>query len=296
MARGSARKAYALLQLVRLPNVVTAAADPLAAALAASGRVGASLEWGAAAVASLVGACVYAGGVVLNDCVDLAEDRLYRPDRPLPRGDVSLAQARRLAAAMFGIAAALAVAALPAEAVGVTLALISCVLIYDGWAKRVHVAGPLFMGACRGLNVCAGLVAVPGGIGELGWLGLLAAAHFAAVTYLAQAEERKVHVRHAVSVPAAAVAAGAVLVAHLEPLASRLLVAAYVAANADAAVRLLQEPVGARVHHAVKWGILSYGLVHLGVVAAWAGSAWHALLLGGVYAAALAAARWLKMT
>jgi len=41
--------------------------------------------------------CLYAGGIVFNDIFDLDIDRTERPERPIPRGQVSLKNARFLA-------------------------------------------------------------------------------------------------------------------------------------------------------------------------------------------------------
>ena len=71
------------LQLVRLPNLFTAAADPLAGWLLVGGDLGEARGWGPL-VAS--GVALYAGGMVLNDVFDYEVDRLERPGRPLPSG------------------------------------------------------------------------------------------------------------------------------------------------------------------------------------------------------------------
>ena len=83
----------AYLQLVRLPNVVTAAADSLAGWLLVTGSL--------AAPAMASAACGLDGplrvGDMLNDVFDFEIDRSERPDRPLPSGRVS-----KRTAAWFG--------------------------------------------------------------------------------------------------------------------------------------------------------------------------------------------------
>ena len=72
------------LELVRPANVATALADVLAGyAVAGLGNPG--LGW-----LLLSTACLYAGGVVLNDVFDRDLDRIERPERPIPSGRVSV--------------------------------------------------------------------------------------------------------------------------------------------------------------------------------------------------------------
>ena len=84
------------LQLVRLPNVFTAAADSLAGWLLVQGTFGEPGRWLPLVLASVA---IYAGGIVLNDVFDYEVDRVERPERPLPSGRVS----RRFAAGLGGI-------------------------------------------------------------------------------------------------------------------------------------------------------------------------------------------------
>ena len=43
----------------------------------------------------------------------------------------------------------------------IAAAIAAFVLAYDSWTKRHAVAGPVMMGACRGLNLCLGMAAAP---------------------------------------------------------------------------------------------------------------------------------------
>src|SRR5688572_2665156 len=79
------------LELVRLPNVFTAAADVLMGYLFTHESLA-----DRQLVVALVGAScsLYLAGMVLNDVFDLKVDMLERPGRPLPSGRVPLAAAR----------------------------------------------------------------------------------------------------------------------------------------------------------------------------------------------------------
>jgi len=154
------------LQLVRLPNLFTAAADPLAGWLLATGTLADPGRWVPLVAASVL---IYAGGIVLNDVFDVEIDRRERPNRPLPSGRVPF----RLAAWFGGLAlvggpivAALS-GSIASAAVALVLAL--CVLAYDGGMKRTWF-GPVFMGACRSLNLTLGFSQVDFLGGAYAWV------------------------------------------------------------------------------------------------------------------------------
>ena len=89
------RSLLPFLKLIRLPNVLTAAADSLAGWLLVGGALGAVGGWLPLAVASMV---LYAAGMALNDVFDLEIDRVERPARPIPSGQVSRGFAIRFGA------------------------------------------------------------------------------------------------------------------------------------------------------------------------------------------------------
>ena len=70
------RKLTSYFQLIRLPNVVTAAADSLAGWLLATGSVVEPNRWLPLVFASMV---LYASGTALNDVFDIEIDRQERP-------------------------------------------------------------------------------------------------------------------------------------------------------------------------------------------------------------------------
>ncbi|WP_135466087.1 UbiA-like protein EboC [Crenalkalicoccus roseus] len=176
-------RARAYLALTRPANVVTALADILAGFAAA----GAAAPWGALPWLLLATACLYAGGVVLNDVFDAALDARERPERPIPSGRASRRGAALLGAGLLAggtLAAFQASAASGALALGIVLA----VLLYDGWAKHRPLLGPATMGLCRGLNLLLGVSAAPAALGGLWLLALLPLAYIAAITAVSRGE------------------------------------------------------------------------------------------------------------
>src|SRR6186713_1838216 len=86
----------AYLELVRPANVATALGDVLAGfAVAGLGNPGA-LPWLLVSTA-----CLYAGGVVLNDVFDRNVDAVERPERPLPSGRVAVSHASAVGAGLL---------------------------------------------------------------------------------------------------------------------------------------------------------------------------------------------------
>lgn len=141
------------VDLVRLPNLVTAAADVLAAYLFMGGTLA---RWPTLLGLMLASVCLYAGGVALNDVCDVAQDQSERPSRPIPSGRIS--RHRALWAAVSLIVLGVLVAAWVSWRSGIVAAMLAtAVILYDTVAKK-GTWGPAIMGACRALNWSLALV------------------------------------------------------------------------------------------------------------------------------------------
>lgn len=152
------RSARAYLELIRLPNVFTAAADVLAGFLLGGGGLD---LWPTAALLSAASMCLYAGGVALNDLCDVKADGRHCPDRPIPSARLSKVGARvvivTLLLAGVGLAACVSqLTFLLASLLVVSIVLYDCVL-------KTTMAAPGLMGSCRALNLAMGA-------GSVGWL------------------------------------------------------------------------------------------------------------------------------
>jgi len=145
-------KPRAYLDLVRLPNLFTAAADVLAGFLYSGGKLE---QW--TELVGLVAASVflYAGGVALNDVCDVERDRVERPGRPIPSGRISRRTAWRLSMGLliigFGFAALIST-----RAAMIAGLLIIAIVHYDAVLKSTLVA-PAVMGLCRAVNLALGM-------------------------------------------------------------------------------------------------------------------------------------------
>jgi 4-hydroxybenzoate polyprenyltransferase len=206
MNRGSA-----LIRLVRAPAALTVLGDTLAGA-AAAGR---PLRRRRLAL-PLASVSLYWAGMALNDYVDRAVDGVERPERPIPSGQISPAQALAVASGLTGSGLALAAAGGGRDALRIATVLAATIWAYDGWLKHTPM-GPVGMAACRGLDVLLGA----------GWQGrhhaLLAAGalavHTLGITALSRGE---VHgSRAAIGITAAACSTLAGIAALFGPARSR---------------------------------------------------------------------------
>ncbi len=180
------------LQLMRPANIVTAWADVMvgstaAYALLSAGGAFSLSPWMATPGWLLLSTSfLYGGGVVLNDVFDAEIDRVERPERPIPSGKVTLAQA-----GAFGILlllAGIACAAMYGPRSTLIAVLVAALAVtYDALAKDHVVWGPLCMGACRGGNLWLGLSVLPL-TGHGLWLALLPIAYIAAITLVSRGE------------------------------------------------------------------------------------------------------------
>lgn len=150
------------LELARVSNLPTVWTNVIAAWLLAGGK----WEWRPLAWLISGGSLVYTAGMFLNDAADAQWDREHRPERPIPSGRISVAQA--WAAGFAFLAAGFAMFAWGAEAcIWLTGALVAAILAYDFYHKQW--AGSVFiMGSCRTLLYLAAGSAVTGG---LSWSG-----------------------------------------------------------------------------------------------------------------------------
>jgi 4-hydroxybenzoate polyprenyltransferase len=166
--------AYA--RLLRLPNVFTAVADPLAGWFV----VGGGEPWWQLPLLVGASACFYTSGIVFNDCFDYKLDKLERPERPLPSGQIPRSTAWVLAVGLM--AAGLVLALCVGRATfGVGAFLAALILFYDVWARRFATLRPWVLGGCRFANFLLGMRCTPP---RLWWFPAILGAYVAVVTFL----------------------------------------------------------------------------------------------------------------
>lgn len=246
------------LELVRAPAVLTVLGDTLAGGSAAGHALG-----GRRVILPLASACLYAGGMALNDYADRVIDARERPERPIPSGRISAPNALAAAAALTlaGLGLSAVGGGRRAFAVGVPLA--ASIWTYDLLAKNHALPGALTMGSCRALDVLMGAGAghLRSALGAAGIMG----GHTVAVTLLSRGE-----VNGTTTTTASGVAAGTGLIAgalvtgavaadgaksRTQLLAVLAATAAYAARCAPAQLRAAGDPVAKNALEATKGGI-----------------------------------------
>jgi 4-hydroxybenzoate polyprenyltransferase len=297
------------LQLVRLPNLFTAAADSLAGWLIVRGSLSEPARWVPLVLASVA---IYAAGIVLNDVFDYEVDLRERPNRPLPSGRVS----RRFAAWLGGIALAMGpvLAGLSGSTASlvVSLALAACVLAYDAGLKRT-VLGPEAMGACRGLNLMLGLSQGPQMGGPAAWLVASGLGLFiVGVTWISRSEVETGKTQGLVA--GLVLQAGAILTLLVAcsrsewfrtidsasssvdfRISGPVVLLAIGLVVGRAGLRAYRRPVPETFQAAVKTGVLSLVWLDVGVVASVRGPA-TALVVAALWVPAFWLGRWLYST
>ena len=173
-------KFLAYVQLLRLPNIFTAIADPLAGWLIAGGGR-------ASQFALTIGASVglYTAGIIFNDCFDCRRDCRDRPERPLPRGDIPVRVAWMLGTVLFLTGLVLGgVNALPLAAL---------IVFYNVFANHSVWLGPATLGACRACNLALGM----GGF-AMHWLPVILGVYVAGLSLVARREDVRPELRRLV--------------------------------------------------------------------------------------------------
>ncbi|MFC8799565.1 SCO3242 family prenyltransferase [Promicromonospora sp. NPDC057138] len=270
-----------MAELVRAPAALSVIGDSLAGLAAARASTPTPLR-ARHALLPVASACLYLGGMALNDYADQFVDATERPERPIPSGRVTPRGALAVGTALTAGGVAAAGLAGGWRALGVAVPLAACVWTYDLAAKD-HPSGPFVMAACRGLDVLLG--ATPGRLRPALPAAAGLAAHTLGVTVLSRGEVHGTTTPVAAGVAAGTVA-GAVVAAATAPSARWTTVAAagaYAAACLPAQVRAAARPTAANARSATRSGIQAM----VPLQATWAarsGSLGTTALLAGVAA------------
>lgn len=183
-------KLSAAMRLGRVSNLPTVWSNVLAAA-ALAGNAPRPL----ALLCLIVGfSALYTAGMYLNDAFDAEFDRSFRPERPIPSGEATMATVFGSGFAMLaaGLAIIIVVGMAFGSSAGATTASGGClagaIVLYDAWHKG-NPLGPLLMGICRFLVYPTTALAIAG---SLCWSVVSAAAtvlcYLIGLTYIAKQE------------------------------------------------------------------------------------------------------------
>ncbi len=179
------------LKLARVSNLPTVWTNVMAGAvLAGAGWTDPRLP-----VAMVAMSLFYTGGMFLNDAYDRDFDTRFRPDRPIPAGQVTVAQVFGWGYGMMAGGLVLLVGAAQmsrgASAWGAPLGglcLAGAIVLYDAWHKS-NPLSPVVMGLCRMLvyvTAALSVVAMPGAAVYVG--AGVSLAYLIGLTYAAKKE------------------------------------------------------------------------------------------------------------
>lgn len=168
----AAARTRACIELTRPGNAVAAGLLTFTGAFVAGGVSDALWP-----VVAAVGATITAtgGGNAINDYFDREIDAINRPDRPIPRGDITARGALAFSLALFGIAIAAALT-LPAVAVGIAVFNFLALVAYTELFKGLPGVGNVLVGYLTGSTFLFGGAAVDKPLGAAALFGLAAVA------------------------------------------------------------------------------------------------------------------------
>jgi geranylgeranylglycerol-phosphate geranylgeranyltransferase len=143
----NSKKFKAYFQMSRPVNVlITFVSIPVACWIAG----GAACSWSIILLSGMTGALVAAGANAINDAFDIEIDRINRPDRPLPRGVLTLQEARKMwlivSIAAIGINLFLIFNALIIVVLSIAL-----LYFYSAHLKRTVLIGNFVIGLMTGM-------------------------------------------------------------------------------------------------------------------------------------------------
>ncbi|MCU0719046.1 MAG: UbiA family prenyltransferase [Pirellula sp.] len=161
------------MQLVRVPNTLTACADSIAGFSFVVGPWFSSSEsFLPVTMISIASIALYWAGMAMNDVNDVERDKAHRRLGPLVSERISVSQAASVSWILFGAGIVFAAAAglfasgesigsnlwepLHFAPAGVAVLLTAAILAYDSRLKQT-ILGPWLMGLCRSLNLALGM-------------------------------------------------------------------------------------------------------------------------------------------
>lgn len=170
-----------LFVLGRVSNLPTVWSNCLAGWVLAEGRAPERFV-----LLCAVGACLYLGGVYLNDAFDADFDRQRRRERPIPSGQIAEARVWQLGWLWLALGA-LGSAFLGRVPLLLAVLLAGTTVLYNALHKRTPLA-VILMGACRFQLYLLAAAAAGGPPGHAVWSGLALGLYIAGLSHIARRE------------------------------------------------------------------------------------------------------------
>ena len=143
------------LQLFRIGNVLMGIIGVTVASFMASGTEIVD-HWVGLLISALVVFMFISGGNALNDSIDVEIDKTAHPERPVPSGRMTAAEARRIGIAM--LAGAVLASLLTMDPVCIAIVAVACVLMvsYELFLKQRGFVGNLTIAVLTGMTFLMG--------------------------------------------------------------------------------------------------------------------------------------------
>ncbi len=291
----------AYLRIARPPNIITAISDIIAGFAIAGVLFQPSMELLGESMILLLLATIglYGGGIVFNDVFDLEEDKINRPERVLPSGQLSKRQAVIFGTGLFSFGVVFAFAASTSS--GLIAILITVLALgYDKYGKHHSFLGPINMGLCRSMNLFLGMSIVGDRISEFWFIGFIPLAFVAAITLVGQKEahgNNKKSILQAISLDTLVVLffVGLMLTGYLNVWATIPFLVFWYGINLVAKTRALVQNSPKYIQLAVKTGVLS--LIPLNAIYVAGFSNWYyGLILIGLLPLSILVAKYYSVT
>jgi 4-hydroxybenzoate polyprenyltransferase len=148
------------LRLGRISNLPTVWTNAWTGAILGGAAVDAALGL----VLAVALSAFYVGGMFLNDAFDWRFDQQVRPERPIPRGLISVAEVYAVGLGLLAVGLALlaAASALADGAMAAALAagaVLAALIVYYNWRHKGDPFSPLVMALCRAMSYVAAAAA-----------------------------------------------------------------------------------------------------------------------------------------
>jgi UbiA prenyltransferase family len=182
------------LRLGRVSNLPTVWTNVLAGVVLS----GAVFSLGITLVLMLALSLFYVAGMYLNDAFDAGYDRVHRPGRPIPAGEIAASTVYGIGLGLLGAGLCLLLAlgygtpnGTGLRGFGAGMALGVMIVIYDMWHKGNPI-GPVLMGLCRVLVYVTAAAAVADVLPrDLARAAAMALSYLIGLTYAAKQEDLK---------------------------------------------------------------------------------------------------------
>jgi geranylgeranylglycerol-phosphate geranylgeranyltransferase len=117
------------------------------------------------ALGFFTGFFICAFSMVVNDVYDVEVDRVNRPERPIPSGNLTVREASRVSVVALGLGLACSALSFSFLALGIAGAYAFLSWLYNSWAKKTGLAGNVIVASSLAIPFIYGGAIVGGSIG-----------------------------------------------------------------------------------------------------------------------------------